>query len=167
MIQPWLLFPKRQSSCNQIPTASSLLSHQTMLLSAALLLPLAGLASAGRKRPQGCHPTPTLSPSSSSSSSSSSTSSVTTLPASCTFRPTQTIYPASGCSITCRRDFCISDALVTVSCGCPSLVIKTQTTTVCATQSPCWQCSVAWGNFRITPSCPPTPTQTAPARTTY
>ncbi|KAL1839397.1 hypothetical protein VTJ49DRAFT_1528 [Mycothermus thermophilus] len=141
-----------------------------MLLSTALLLATAGVASATNK---GCKPkssstfnTKTVTPSS-SSSSSSWTGRVTKYPDSCTYRPTQTYYATSGCSsISCDMGFCVTDAPATVSCGCPTVWIETQYTTVCPTTTPCQQCYTGWGTFIVTESCGATSTSAALAAPT-
>ncbi|KAL2123508.1 hypothetical protein VTJ04DRAFT_3963 [Mycothermus thermophilus] len=84
-------------------------------------------------------------------------------PESCTFRPTQTYYSSSGCAITCDAGFCIRDEPATISCGCPTVFIETQYTTVCPTTSPCYQCHSAWGTFLYTEPCSTTTPTAAPA----
>ncbi|KAK3902901.1 hypothetical protein C8A05DRAFT_15104, partial [Staphylotrichum tortipilum] len=100
---------------------------------------------------------PTSSPTSTRSSSSSTktnpTDIITTYPASCTTRPTQTIYASSGCAHSCDTGFCVIDAAATVSCGCPTVFISPTTVTMCATASPCRQCYTGWGTFIYTQPC--------------
>ncbi|KAK4244588.1 hypothetical protein C7999DRAFT_17179, partial [Corynascus novoguineensis] len=88
---------------------------------------------------------------------------ITTYPDSCTYRPTQTFYSSSGCAHTCETGFCIIDAPATVSCGCPTVFIETQTTTMCPTQAPCRQCYTGWGTFLYTELCA-SATATGPAK---
>ncbi|KAL2258403.1 hypothetical protein VTK26DRAFT_8292 [Humicola hyalothermophila] len=78
---------------------------------------------------------------------------VTSYPDSCTYRPTQTYYSSSGCALSCSTRFCIIDAPATISCGCPTVFIETQTVTVCPTATPCWQCTTGWGTFIYTETC--------------
>ncbi|KAK4238979.1 hypothetical protein C8A03DRAFT_14595, partial [Achaetomium macrosporum] len=90
---------------------------------------------------------------------------ITSLPDSCTYRPTQTYYFSSGCAHTCATGFCIIDAPVTISCGCPTVVIETQTVTVCPTATPCQQCTTGWGTFLHTEPCSTSSTE-EPAKPT-
>ncbi|KAK3681593.1 hypothetical protein B0T22DRAFT_472516 [Podospora appendiculata] len=83
---------------------------------------------------------------------------VSSLPDSCTFRPTQTFYSSSGCSLTCNTGFCVVDAPVTVSCGCSRAPVEPTTVTVCPTKTPCYQCYTGWGTFLYTQSCTSSPT---------
>ncbi|KAL1871564.1 hypothetical protein VTK73DRAFT_2028 [Phialemonium thermophilum] len=80
--------------------------------------------------------------------------STSSLPDSCTFRPTQTIWATSGCAITCNHEFCIYDAFVTLPCGCPSVRVQPTTTTLCPTQTGCIQCTTGWGIATVTETCP-------------
>ncbi|KAK4187507.1 hypothetical protein QBC35DRAFT_356484, partial [Podospora australis] len=77
-----------------------------------------------------------------------------TLDKSCTFTGTQTWYSTSGCDLTCSKGFCIMDAAVTRSCGCPSIEITTTTITICPTRTPCYQCTTGWGTFSVYLPCP-------------
>ncbi|KAK4450952.1 hypothetical protein QBC34DRAFT_459338 [Podospora aff. communis PSN243] len=94
------------------------------------------------------------------------TTTTTTLPASCTTTPTQTFYSSSGCSLSCSTGFCITDAAVTISCGCSRVAISPTTITVCPTKTPCYQCYTGWGTFFVTETCPPTSAVVAAATPT-
>ncbi|KAK4108122.1 hypothetical protein N656DRAFT_848963 [Canariomyces notabilis] len=120
------------------------------------------------ERPHGCGTlstvTVTVTPSSTSTgTSTTSDSTITSYPDSCTYRPTQTYYASSGCAFSCSSQFCIIDAPATISCGCPTVFIETQTVTVCPTKSPCWNCHTGWGTFLVTETCTSTATTAAVA----
>ncbi|KAK0622640.1 hypothetical protein B0T14DRAFT_514190 [Immersiella caudata] len=84
------------------------------------------------------------------------TTTTTTLPASCTTTPTQTFYSSSGCALSCSTGFCVTDAAVTIPCGCSKVAISPTTITVCPTKTPCYQCYTGWGTFFVTETCAPT-----------
>jgi hypothetical protein len=47
----------------------------------------------------------------------------------------------------------VTTAPATISCGCPTVFIETQTVTVCASTTPCQQCYTGWGTFLYTEPC--------------
>ncbi|KAK4160649.1 hypothetical protein QBC43DRAFT_219407 [Cladorrhinum sp. PSN259] len=119
------------------------------------------LAVPKKSSPPGCvaHTTKHTSTVSKGSTTTTTTKVTTTsLAKSCTFTGTQTIYSRSGCAVSCSTGFCIIDAGVTKSCGCPSVAIETVTTTVCPTSTPCYQCYTGWGTFVYTQPCTTGPT---------
>ncbi|KAK3315239.1 hypothetical protein B0H66DRAFT_337560 [Apodospora peruviana] len=93
------------------------------------------------------------------------TSTPTTLMAdSCTTRPTQTYYSTSGCAIDCPATInCTADEGLIIPCGCTSVAVRPVTTTICASRTPCLQCTTGWGLVvRSETDCP---TASAPAAT--
>ncbi|KAK3937537.1 hypothetical protein QBC46DRAFT_392471 [Diplogelasinospora grovesii] len=98
-------------------------------------------------------PTPTSSTTSSSVGGDGGGVTSSSLPASCTYKPTQTVYSRSGCATPCATNqFCIVDAAVTVPCGCPSVSIQPSTTTICASATGCIECTTGWGFFTVSES---------------
>ena len=98
----------------------------------------------------------------------------------CTTTETQVWYSTAGCPVNCPTGLdCFADgksvyrilaqtllvdqlanylvtlllAAVMLLCGCDRMQVKTMTTTVCATASPCIQCATGWGIVTISQKC--------------
>ncbi|KAB5535356.1 hypothetical protein GE09DRAFT_358823 [Coniochaeta sp. 2T2.1] len=104
----------------------------------------------------GPEPTSTTIPKPTTTTKTPHTTSPTTLPASCTYKPTQTDWATTGCEIPCHpTGYCFADYALTLRCGCTRMQVQPTTTTICPTQTSCVQCATGWGIAIITESpCP-------------
>ncbi|KAK0630926.1 hypothetical protein B0T17DRAFT_235117 [Bombardia bombarda] len=163
---------QRQSTGNMVPCVAFLAFSGIALATTTVSNPYdcprpvptvhTGYDCSSSKCPGGCSTAYVFATSTSSCSPDSPSTTITaSMPESCIFRPTQTFYSSSGCALTCSSGFCVIDAPVTISCGCPSVEITPTTITTCPTKTPCYQCYTGWGTFKETQSCPPTTAQPA------